>query len=137
MSSSTFKYVTDPTDLATAALILEEAEALLDADTGPAQLMSAVERIDGLITFLEGKVDHPAKPKMISALRVKAQLQLKLGNQTEAVSNLYQALALLPKHGENEAEAETIFDLLYEHSPEFRGELDGCANIGAAIPRGH
>jgi hypothetical protein len=92
--------------------------------------------LDGLVTFLEGKVDKPARLKMIPALRIKGQLLLKLGNTHEAVTHLNQALELTACHGTDAEEAAILLDLLAEHSPEFRKGLEEVARIGGAIPSG-
>lgn len=136
MSDPLFKYTLDPADFATAQQILDETEALAGRQCSPTEISEALARLDGLIAFLEGKVDEPAKLKLIPALRIKAQFLLKLGNGEEAVSHLNQALELTSRHGTDAEETAILLDLLSEHSPEFRRGLEDLARIGGAIPCG-
>lgn len=136
MSNQLFKYTTDPVDLATAQQIVDETGALCGRQCGLTEISEALARLDGLIASLEGKVDQPSKLKLVPALRIKAQLLLKLGNAQEAVSHLNQALELTSRHGTDAEETAILLDLLSEHSPEFRRGLEDLVRIGGAIPCG-
>jgi hypothetical protein len=136
MSDPLFKYTSDPMDLATAGLIVDETERVSAADCGESEIRDALGRLDRLVTFLEGKVDRPARQKMIPALRVKAQLLLKLGDTATAVEHLEQALTLYARCGEDDPEAVKLVALLETHSAKFRQELAGLANSSGLVPSG-
>jgi len=136
MSDPLFKYTSHPMDLAMAACIVEDVERLAETDCGEPALREEVARLDRLVEFLEGKVDVGARRRMISALRMKGQLLIKVGDWQAGVVHLNQALEMYARCGEDEAEAAKIVALLNEHSPEFRAGMQGLAAVGGAIPSG-
>lgn len=123
-------------DLATAGLIVDECEKLAATDCGQSQVRSAIALLGRLVAFLEGKVDHAARLKMIPALRVKGQLLLKFGNTATAVEHLDRALTLFARWGEDDKEAVKLVALLEEHSPQFRQGLEGLAHTGGLVASG-
>src|SRR4030095_6987974 len=134
MSDPLFKYTSDPMDLAMAGCIVDDVERLAASDCGEPALREEVARLDRLIEFLEGKVANAARVKMISALRVKGELLLKLGDRAAAVTHLNQSLELYARYGEDEPEAARLIALLNEHSPDLRAGLDGLAAARGAVP---
>jgi len=111
---SNFKYTSKPEDRATAGLIVEGCAERLERPVDTSADGQAVAKLGRLIHSLEQYVDRAARLVMISALRVKGELEIKLGDFAGARTSLAEAQGMAARDSSDEPHKARIAAKLAE-----------------------
>lgn len=105
---TTFKYTSKPEDRATAEYIIETCAERLERPLDATADLAAASKLDKLISVLEGYVDRAARLTLISALRVRGEIALKLGEFAAARDFLTEARGMADRDSSDTAHKERI-----------------------------
>ena len=103
-----FKNTSQPEDRATANFIVDRCAERLERPVDNDLDRQFIAKLDRLIHSLESYVDRGARICMISALRVKGELGIKIGDFSEAVTALDQAQKMAERDSSDTAHKARI-----------------------------